>query len=386
MEETLMTRPSTRRLACLLAAFLLLAGACSDDGGDDEGAGGEDGEEATGGGGGGGGLLAEVQERGTLRCGVNESVPGFGLVDEAGDYTGFDIEFCRVVAAAVLGDAEAVEFTSLDTETRFTALQAGDIDVLIRNTTFTSSRDGAGGDNSRFLTTTFYDGQGMMVRADSGYASIEDMNGTTICVLSGTTTELNLATAASAAGIEYTPLTFTEADQIQDAFVAGQCQGWTSDKSQLAGVRSAFPADQGGPEGLTIFEDAFSKEPLGPAVLDGDDEWADAVNWAVIATIQAEEFGITADNLEQMQSSDNLDILRFLGQPIPDPDDEDAEPAPFDSGLGLEPDFAVNVITQVGNYGEIYDRTVGPDTPLGLERGINAQWTDGGLLYAPPYR
>jgi len=367
------------RLAALMLAAGLLTASCSDDGGDDE-----EGASGEGGGGGGGGLLAEVQDRGTLRCGVNETVPGFGLVDDAGDYTGFDVEFCKAVAAAVLGDAEAVEYTSLDTETRFTALQAGDVDVLIRNTTFTSSRDG--GENSRFLTTTFYDGQGMMVPADSGYTSIADMGGTTICVLSGTTTELNLATAAAEAGIDYEPLTFTEADQIQDAFSAGQCQGWTSDKSQLAGVRSAYPADQGGPEALTIFEDAFSKEPLGPVVLDGDDEWADAVNWAVISTIQAEEFGITADNVEEMTTSENADILRFLGEPIPDPEDPDAEPAPFDPGLGLDPDFAVDVITQVGNYGEIYDRTVGPETALGLDRGSNAQYTDGGLLYAPPYR
>jgi general L-amino acid transport system substrate-binding protein len=371
------------RLAGLLVALSLLAVSCSDDS-DDGGNGDGDGEEAGGGGGGGGGLLGEVQDRGTLRCGVNEAVPGFGLVDDAGEYTGFDVEFCKVIAAAVLGDPEAVEYTALDTETRFTALQAGDIDVLSRNTTFTSSRDG--GEESRFLTTTFYDGQGMMVRADSGFGSIADMGGTTICVLSGTTTELNLATAAAEAGIDYEPLTFTDADQIQDAFTAGQCQGWTSDKSQLAGVRSAFPADAGGPEALTVFEDAFSKEPLGPVVLDGDDEWADAVNWAVIATIQAEEFGITSDNVEQMTSSENLDILRFLGQPIPDPEDEDADPAAFDPGLGLEPDFAVDVISQVGNYGEIYDRTVGPDTALGLDRGPNAQWTDGGLLYAPPYR
>lgn len=367
------------RLAALMLAAGLVAASCSDDGGDDE-----EGASGEGGGGGGGGLLAEVQDRGTLRCGVNETVPGFGLVDDAGDYTGFDVEFCKAVAAAVLGDAEAVEYTSLDTETRFTALQAGDVDVLIRNTTFTSSRDG--GENSRFLTTTFYDGQGMMVPADSGYTSIADMGGTTICVLSGTTTELNLATAAAEAGIDYEPLTFTEADQIQDAFSAGQCQGWTSDKSQLAGVRSAYPADQGGPEALTIFEDAFSKEPLGPVVLDGDDEWADAVNWAVISTIQAEEFGITADNVEEMTTSENADILRFLGEPIPDPEDPDAEPAPFDPGLGLDPDFAVDVITQVGNYGEIYDRTVGPETALGLDRGPNAQYTDGGLLYAAPYR
>jgi general L-amino acid transport system substrate-binding protein len=372
------------RVAALLVAFTMLGAACSDD--DDDGGGGDDngGEEAAGEDGGGGGLLADVQDRGTLRCGVNETVPGFGLVDEAGDYAGFDIEFCRVVAAAVLGDAEAVEFVSLDAETRFTALQAGDIDVLIRNTTNTASRDG--GERSRFLTTTFYDGQGMMVAADSGYSSIADMDGTTICVLSGTTTELNLATAAAAAGIDYEPLTFDGADEIQEAFIAGQCQGWTSDKSQLAGVRSAFPDSEGGPEALTVLEETFSKEPLGPVVLDGDDEWASAVDWAVIAAIQAEEFGITADNVEDMTSSENLDILRFLGQPIPDPDDPEAEAASFDPGLGLDPDFAVNVISQVGNYGEIYDRTVGADSPLELERALNAQYTDGGLIYAPPYR
>ncbi|MGH9112189.1 MAG: amino acid ABC transporter substrate-binding protein [Acidimicrobiales bacterium] len=369
-------------LAWFLAVAGLLGAACSDD--DDSGAEGDGEEEAadTGGDGdGGGGLLAEVRDRGTLNCGVNEAVPGFGLVDAEGNFTGFDIEFCKAIAAAVLGDSEAVEYTSLDADTRFTALQAGDIDVLSRNTTFTSSRDG--GERSRFLTTTFYDGQGMMVRADSGYASIDDMGGTTICVLSGTTTELNLTTAAAGAGIDYTPLTFDSADEIQAAFGAGQCQGWTSDQSQLAGVRSAFPDADGGPDALTIFEDAFSKEPLGPVVLDGDDEWADAVNWAVIATIQAEEFGITSDNVEQMTGSDNLDILRFLGEPIPV---EDGEPAAFDPELNLDPDFAVDVIAQVGNYGEIYERTVGPDTPLGLERGTNAQWTDGGLLYAPPYR
>jgi general L-amino acid transport system substrate-binding protein len=211
------------------------------------------------------------------------------------------------------------------------------------------------------------------------------MDGTTICVLSGTTTELNLATAAAEAGISYEPLTFTEADQIQEAFTAGQCQGWTSDKSQLAGVRSAFPDSEGGPDALTIMDETFSKEPLGPVVLDGDDEWADAVNWAVIATIQAEEFDVTSDNVGDMTTSENLDVLRLLGQPIPG-EDEDAEPAPFDPGLGLEADFALNVIEQVGNYGEIYDRTVGPETALGLERGPNAQWTEGGLLYAAPYR
>jgi general L-amino acid transport system substrate-binding protein len=377
----------TRRLAALLVACsLLAAAACSDD--DDDSAGdraaGQEGEGGDDSGGGDGGLLAEVQDRGTLRCGVNETVPGFGLVDADGNYSGFDIEFCKVVAAAVLGDPEAVEFTALTAEQRFTALAAGEVDVLIRNTTRTASRDG--GDGATFLTTTFYDGQGMMVKADSGLTRVEDMGGTTICVLQGTTTELNLATRFAEAGLQYTPLTFTDANQIQAAFAAGQCDGWTSDLSQLAGVRSAYPADQGGPGSLVIFDEAFSKEPLGPAVRDGDDQWAAAVDWAIIATIQAEEFGITSANVEQMKTDPSLDVLRFLGEPIPDADDPDADPAAFDPGLGLEPDFAATVIAEVGNYGEIYDRTVGPGTPLALERGRNAQWEDGGLLYAPPYR
>jgi general L-amino acid transport system substrate-binding protein len=374
-------RTGALKLACLLASFALIATACSDD---DEG-GGDRGQEGSGeeSGGDGGGLLAEVQDRGTLNCGVNDSVPGFGQVDENGEYTGFDIEFCRVVAAAVLGDSEAVEFTPLTAEQRFTALASGEIDVMIRNTTFTASRDGDEG--ARFLHTTFYDGQGMMVRTDSGFTSVEDMGGTTICVLQGTTTELNLQTRFATAGLDYTPLTFPDADAIQEAFAAGQCDGWTSDLSQLAGVRSSF-SGEGGPEALTIFDDAFSKEPLGPVVRDGDDEWADAVNWAVIATIQAEEFGLTSENVESETSSDNPDVLRFLGQPIPPADDPEGEAAPFDAGLGLDPEFALNVVSQVGNYGEIYDRTVGPETGLALERGLNALWEEGGLQYAPPYR
>ena len=374
------TRPRQRTIAALLAALLLAAAACSDDDdGESSGDRGQGSQESDD-----GGLLAEVQDRGTLQCGVNETVPGFGLIDADGNYAGFDIEFCKAVAAAVLGDAEAVEYTALTAEQRFTALQSGEIDVLIRNTTRTAGRDG--GDGADFLTTTFYDGQGMMVKADSGFTSIDQMAGTTICVLQGTTTELNLATRFAQSNLDYTPLPFTDANQIQTAFAAGQCDGWTSDLSQLAGVRSAYPADQGGPESLVIFDEAFSKEPLGPAVRDGDDEWAAAVDWAVIATIQAEEWGITSENVEQFTTDSNLDILRFLGQPIPDPEDEAADPAPFDPGLGLDPEFAMNVITQVGNYGEIYDRTVGPATALGLERGRNAQWEDGGLLYAPPYR
>jgi general L-amino acid transport system substrate-binding protein len=372
------------RFVVALGALALLAG-CTDDA-DDADSGAETpaateteaGGETEGSAGAAGGLLAEVQGRGQLRCGVNDAVPGFGFVDEAGEFSGFDIEFCRVIAAAVLGDAQAVEFRPLTAAQRFTALQSGEIDVLVRNTTWTATRDGSEG--AAFATTTFYDGQGMLVRADSGISAIEDMDGASVCVLSGTTTELNLATRFTAAGLALTPLSFEENETLQEAFTAGQCDGWTSDKSQLAAVRSAFPEAQGGPEALTILDETFSKEPLGPAVRDGDDEWFDAVNWAVIATIQAEELGITSATIDAELQSEDPEVLRFLGQPVP-PDD-----AVFDPGLGLEPDFAVEVIRQVGNYGEIYDRNVGTGTPLGLARGLNDLWTEGGLLYALPYR
>lgn len=327
---------------------------------------------------GGPGKLSEVMTRGSLLCGVNNAVPGFGFVDDAGAHLGFDIDFCRAIAAGVLGDPEAVEFVELTAEQRFTALQSGEIDVLVRNTTFTSSRDG--GLAATFLTTTFYDGQGMMVAADSGFTSIDDMTDTNICVLSGTTTELNLTTRM--AGINYTPLTFDENPQLQAAFIEGQCDGWTSDKSQLAGVRSAWPDDQGGPEALVILEETFSKEPLGPAVLDGDSQWAQVVDWIILATIQAEEFGIDSTNVGTFADTEDAGIRNFLGLEI----ETDAGTAPFDPGLGLATDFAATVIGAVGNYAEIYDRNVGPDTALGLERGVNALWTEGGLLYAPPYR
>jgi general L-amino acid transport system substrate-binding protein len=364
------------RLGLVLAAAALLAGGCfhSDDGeeaGDGAGTG-----EAEAQGGQGGSLLAQVQDRGTLNCGVNDAVPGFGFQDEAGEFQGFDIDFCRVVAAAVLGDPEAVEYRPLTAEQRFTALQAREVDVLIRNTTYTASRDGTEG--ARFLYTTFYDGQGMMVRADSGYESLEDMDGETICVLSGTTTELNLESRFQALGVDYEPLAFEENEPLQEAFTQERCGAWTSDKSQLAGVRSNYPEAEGGPESLVILDETMSKEPLGPVVRDGDDAWADAVNWAVIATVQAEEFEITSENIDEMLESDDPEIQRFLGQPV--------EGEPFDAGLGLPADFAVQVIREVGNYGEIYERNVGPGSPLELPRDFNALWTDGGLHQAPPYR
>lgn len=320
--------------------------------------------------------LARVRDRGELICGVNDAVPGFGFQNEEGEFSGFDVEFCRVIAAGVLGDADAVSFEPLTAEQRFTALQAGEIDVLVRNTTWTAGRDGTEG--GTFLTTTFYDGQGMMVRDDSEFTELEDMQNTAICVLSGTTTELNLASRF--ADIPHEAVTFEDNDTLQAAFQEGRCDGWTSDKSQLAGVRSAWPEEDGGPEALRILDETFSKEPLGPVVQDGDSEWAQAVDWSVIATIQAEEFGINSDNVEDMQDSEDPEIRRFLGEP-----EKEGDPV-FDPGLGLEPDFAVEIISQVGNYAEIYEEHVGPDTPLGLERGVNSLWTEEGLLYPPPYR
>ncbi|MGI8517408.1 MAG: amino acid ABC transporter substrate-binding protein [Acidimicrobiia bacterium] len=323
----------------------------------------------------GDGLLAEVQSRGSVRCGINEAVPGFGFLEADGTRSGFDIDFCRAVAAAVLGDPEAVDFVPLTAQQRFTALQAGEIDVLIRNTTYTASRDG--GEGATFLSTTFYDGQGMMVRADSGFTVMEDLANTGICVLSGTTTELNLATRF--VDIPYEPLTFEENDVLQEAFVAGQCDGWTSDKSQLAGVRSAFPE---GPDALVILEETFSKEPLGPAVRDGDSQWAQIVDWVINVTIIAEELGIESGNVDTFADTDNAEIRRLLGLEI----ESDDGVAVFDAGLGLEPGWPADVITAVGNYGEIFNRNVGPDSPLGLERELNALWSEGGLIYAPPFR
>ncbi len=326
-----------------------------------------------------GSTLAAVQDRGELNCGVNAAVPGFGFSTAEGSFEGFDIDYCKAVAAAVLGDAEAVNFIPLDAGQRFTALQSDEIDVLIRNTTWTATRDGSEG--ATFLTTTFYDGQGMMVKSDSGISDIEGLENAAICVLTGTTTELNLANRMGS--IPYEPLTFEDNETLQAAFVAGQCDGWTSDKSQLSGVRSQFPDSEGGPEALTILDETFSKEPLGPVVSDGDSQWAQIVDWVVIGTIAAEELGIESGNADSFGDTDNDEIRRMLGLEITD---DEGNTSVFDPGLGLEPGWLTNVISAVGNYGEIYDRNVGPDTSLGLERGVNALWTDGGLLYAPPYR
>ena len=319
-----------------------------------------------------GGRLAAVKAAGVLECGGNDTLPGFGIIDADGSFSGFDIDFCKVIAAAVLGDSEAVNVTPLVAAQRFPTLQSGEIDVLIRNTTWTASRDGA--EQANFLQTTFFDGQGFMVRADSGIASIADASNTTICVLTGTTTLLNMNAVLGDRGIPFTALEFESNDELQPAFVAEQCEVWTSDASQLAAFAATLDVD------TVILPDIISKEPLGPVVADGDTEWAQAVNWAVMATIQAEEFGITSANIGSFADSEDSGIRRFLGLPI---DDGDGNEVIAEVGLGLPTDFASNIISQVGNYGEIFERNL---APLSLSRGPNALWTDGGLMYVPPFR
>jgi general L-amino acid transport system substrate-binding protein len=322
-----------------------------------------------------GSLLDSVIAAGSVRCGTRDALPGFAVLNDAGEHVGFDSDFCRVIAAAVLGDATAVEMIDLETADRFTALQSGAIDVLVRNTTWTATRDGSEGAN--FLQPTFYDGQGMMVTSDSGYNTIAAMDGAIICVAKGTTTEGNAALESSRLGLDWEIRSFDETDLILEAFLAGQCDGWSSDVSQLTGLRSAYP---NGSEALTILPEVFSKEPLAPAVLDGDTAWAQAVNWAILATIQAEEFGITSANVDSIRdTTEDVGILRFLGAEVPGSDGA----AVLDPNLSLPTDFAYQVVKQVGNYGEIFARHL---TPLGLDRGLNSLWNAGGILYAPPYR
>jgi len=333
------------RLIVLAMVLALVAAACSSD------------DEATS-------TLDTVKERGTVICGGNETLPGFGVVDDAGNFSGFDIEFCRVVAAGVLGDANAFEIVPLTAEARFTALQSGEIDVLIRNTTWTATRDGQEG--ATFLYTTFFDGQGMMVPASTGWTTLEDLQDANICVLSGTTTELNLTAVLDARGIAFTPVVFEDNTQLRPAYEEGQCDAWTSDASQIGSFKFTIEAEGG--EDQFIMEEVFSKEPLGPTVRDGDSAWAQAVEWAVMATIQAWEFGLDSGNIGSYSGSDP-NIINFIGD--------------LDPSLGLPSDFAVQIVQQVGNYEEIYNQF--PELPP-LSRSVNDLWSNGGLMYVPPYR
>ncbi len=321
----------------------------------------------------GGSTYDEVVARGTLNCGVNGQLDGFSLNTD-GVYSGFDVDYCKAIAAAVLGSADAVTYIDLTADTRFTALQSGEIDVLIRNGTWTASRDGGLG--LQWTTTTFYDGQGLLVKSDSEFETVEDLQNTVVCVQSGTTTELNLASFFAANGIEYEPLLLVDEDAVASSFTEDACDAYTTDKSGLASFRNTY-AD--GPDAVRILDVTMSKEPLGPAVREGDDKWFDVVNWVSFAIVQAEEFGLTSENIASAatDNADSPEILRFIGAASGDAD--------FDDGLQLPPDFAVQVISAVGNYAEIYERNI---TPLGLERGLNNLWNadEPGLLYAPPYR
>ncbi len=316
-----------------------------------------------------GGTLAEVQARGQLVCGVNGGLPGMSVLNaDTGLYEGMDGDYCRAVAAAVLGDPDAVEFRTLTADQRATAIQGGEVDVIFRNTTDTLSRDASWGD---FGPTIFYDGQGMMTRAELGATSLEDLDGATICVTSGTTTEQNLADQMSFRGLTYEPVVAAEIDSVYGTYEEGRCDAVTSDRSQLVGRRSTFAS----PDDHVILDVVMSKEPLAPLTAHGDNQWSDVVTWVVNSTMEAEELGITSENIGEFAGGENPVIQRLLG-----------ETGELGSLLGLSNTFVVDVISSVGNYGEIYDRSFGPDTALALERGPNDLWTNGGLMYSPPFR
>jgi general L-amino acid transport system substrate-binding protein len=317
-----------------------------------------------------GGRLATIQSRGSLICGVNTNLPGFGFPEEGtGRWLGFDADFCRVVATAVFGDPEAVEFRPLSADDRGPALQTGEVDVLIRNTTWTLTRDTEWG---LFGPTTFYDGQGIMVPTASGVTDLAGLAGATICVQSGTTTELTLPDQMRAAGVEYTQDTRPDIDQTYAVYDSGDCDAVTSDISQLIARRTLLttPADH------VVLDVVLSKEPLGPVVPFGDERWFNVVKWATWATMQAEEVGVDSTNATAMRDTSTDPVIRrLLG----------AEGG-LGTKLGLGDDWAFNIISEVGNYAEIYDRHLGPGTAFDLERGVNALWNDGGLLYPPAWR
>ena len=317
-------------------------------------------------------IVDRIMERGELICGVNSVLPGFGTQNDAGEFVGFDTDICRAVAAAILGDAGAIAFRPLTAAERPTALASGEIDMLSRNTTWTMSRDTEWG--ATFGPTTFYDGQGIMVKVDFGVSTIAELGEESIvmCATAGTTTELNITDKANELGADWELSTFPDFDAIMDAYEAGACDAFTSDISSLVS-RKATSAD---PAAHTILPGAISKEPLGPVSPQSDARFADIIRWTVWGLVQAEEFGIDSMNIGDHMESEDAGIGRLLGL-------GDNVAGEY---LGINDEFMVDVISQLGNYGEIYDRHLGPDTIFGLERGLNDLWTRGGLLYAAPFR
>lgn len=312
-----------------------------------------------------------IKQRGQLVCGVNTGLAGFGAADSQGKWSGLDVDVCRAVAAAFLGDAEKVKYVPLTAPQRFTALQSGEIDILSRNTTLTLTRDASLGLTA--IAPTYYDGQGFMVPAKSGLKSAKQLKNATVCVQSGTTTEKNLTDFSKANNLNLKPVTFSDLPSSTAAYFSGRCKAYTTDASGLASIRSKEAKD---PKDHVILPDLISKEPLGPMVRRGDDEWTAIVKWVVYGLIEAEEYGVTQANVEKLKAeTDNPAIARLLGKS----DD-------MGKLLGLEKDWMARAIAATGNYGEMFDRNVGPKTPLALNRGLNAQWNKGGLMYGLPAR
>ena len=316
-----------------------------------------------------GSVLEAVKKRGHIKCGVSEGLSGFSRPDSKGRWVGIDVDVCRSFAAALFGDLNKIQMTGLSALQRFTALQSGEVDVLSRNTTYTLTRDTSLGLN--FAPITYYDGQGIMVKKTSGIKSAKELGGASICVQQGTTTERSLADFFRSHSLKFKPIVMESNDEVFNTFAAGRCDAVTSDMSSLASDRSRVKS----PDSLIILPEVLSKEPLGPAVRHGDDEWFDVVTWSVYAMIAAEEMGITSKNVDAMKKSKNPDVRRFLG----------VTPG-NGKALGLAENWAYNIVKQVGNYGEVFERNVGKSTPLKLERGNNALWTKGGLMYAPPLK
>lgn len=315
------------------------------------------------------GTLDDIKAKGHVQCGVSQGLPGFSNPDEKGNWTGLDVDFCKAVAAAVLGDGDAVKYTPLSAKERFTALQSGEIDILSRNTTWTMTRDTTLGLN--FAGITYFDGQGFMVRKSLGVSSALELSGASVCTNTGTTTELNVADYFRSKNMQYEIVAFEKADEVVQAYDAGRCDVYTTDASGLYAQRLKLTnADE-----HIVLPEIISKEPLGPVVRDDDLQWFKVVRWVYFALLNAEELGVMQANVEDMTKSDNPAIKRLLGTE-----------GDFGTSIGLSTSWAVDAIKAVGNYGEIFDRNVGPKTELGISRGINALWTNGGLQYAPPVR
>ncbi|MEP0323475.1 amino acid ABC transporter substrate-binding protein [Bauldia litoralis] len=313
--------------------------------------------------------LEDVKAKGFLQCGVNTGLIGFAAPDDAGEWTGFDVDFCKAIAAAIFNDATKVKYTPLTAKDRFTALQSGEIDLLSRNTTWTMSRDTALG--LAFGVVTYYDGQGFMVRKDAGITSALELSGAAVCVQTGTTTELNLADYFSRNNMELNPVVFEKVEEANAAYDANRCDAYTTDASGLYSTRLTLAA----PDDHIILPEIISKEPLGPVVRQGDEEWFNIMKWVGFALLNAEELGVTQANVDEMMSSENQSVQRLLGKD-----------GTFGEDIGLTTAWAADVLKAVGNYGEIFERNIGADSPLQIARGLNALWTKGGIQYAPPIR